>query len=179
MKVQFYIDAVKDDDASRIQGYDVYREVEKVKISGFIHGDNQLDTGQIIDTVASAQHKARFPEHYRRFKLEQKETTVGTPLKMWPAISIADVRTLSSLGITTIEQLAEVEAKELRQHEWLKPLHQKAVTWLKSLADNGEVLRLEARIADLEGQVAERDAAYGELLKSIAESKKRTAKTSE
>ena len=179
MNVHFYIDAVEDQAASEREGYTVYREVEKVRITGFVDGYGQIDNGAKIDTIASAQHKARFPEQYRQFKLDQKEAVAGSPLKMWPAISIASVRTLASIGITTVEQLATVDAKELRQHDWLKPLHEKAVTWLKSLTDNGEVLRLEARIAELERQVQERDASYAELLKSFAEPKKRTAKSVE
>ena len=173
MNVDFYLDAVEDAEATTREGHPIYREVEKVRITGMRDAFGSIDNTFTIDTIVGANHIHNFPDQYRAFKGSQREAAVGTPLKLWPALNVAQVKTLAAVGITTVEALAELDPKELRTREWLRPLHEKATSWLKSLTDNSEVLRLKARIEELERENEALRFDLSETVKSAAGRDKR------
>lgn len=182
LTVHFYMDAIEDQDATNREGRPVYRNVERIRITGMRDGFGQADNTFKIETSVNSTHIRRFPSEYNAFKAITKDAQEGTPIKMWPVMTPAGVKELAAIGLFTVEQLAELSPRELRQSEWLKPYHEKAVNWMQSLEDNGAVIRLQAQVEELQKKVNQLEVENTELLKELVEGKKATkrpVKTSE
>lgn len=179
LNVTFSIEAVEDTTASETQGRPIYREVEHVQISGMRDASGGIDNTTVIKDVASALHKKRFAFEYQNFLAERRQPVDGTPLSMWPAVSIAGVKELAHFGLFTVEQLAEVESSEIRKQPWLEPHALKAKAWLDSVAENGEALRLAGQVAELTATVQRLEAENLDLRALHNESKKRSTRSAQ
>jgi len=105
---EFFIEPVQDELASNRQGYPIYRDEERVKIH---MPGNSLSVP--VERV-NDEHRARWPEHYRRFRAGLEMAHDGTPLEMWPAItSKSQVYFLKHHSIHTVEQMAGVTDYDL------------------------------------------------------------------
>lgn len=166
MKVHFYYDAIQDDAATEREGYPMYRDVEMIRISNLKDAGGS-DTTLVIDTAVSEDHKRRFPEQYRAFASTERKETNGTPIKMWPVATPALIRALADISVFTVEELAEIGGKELRERPWLKSHHERAVNWLQTLVDTSATLKLEAKVKELELQVETLRTKNEELMKTL------------
>jgi hypothetical protein len=100
---EFKLEPVLDERATQAQGYNIFRDEERVKIH--IPG-NSLSA--VVERVTD-EHRNRWPDHYKRFKDGMQMSHEGTPLEMWPAIgSKAQVLFLKYHEIHTVEQMANV-----------------------------------------------------------------------
>jgi hypothetical protein len=146
--VTFFSEAAKDEAASDAAGRPIFKEVDWIHI--------HIPTSPMDDvrTMVNKGHIQRFPDEYEHYKRTSRaEATEGTPLKMWPAVEKREVFELAEVGITTVEQLAELTATDLRKHDWLTPYAEKARVWLASITDNSVVLELEAEVNRLKAEV--------------------------
>ena len=100
---EFMLVPVQDELATQRQGYPVFRDEEQVRIH--IAGNSlSVPVERVND-----EHRARWPEQYKRFKAGQEMAHEGTPLEMWPAISSkSQVLFLKYHDVFTIEQMATV-----------------------------------------------------------------------
>lgn len=73
--------------------------------------------------------------------LENRETPLnGTSVKNWPAISPSQVKTLLSVGVRTVEDLAAANEEIIaRVGMGARELKQRAVEWLTTAGDVGKV----------------------------------------
>jgi hypothetical protein len=107
---QFTLEPVLDELATQRAGRAIYRDEERVKIH--IPGNNLTIPVERVND----EHRARWPDHYKRFKDGQQMSHDGTPLEMWPAISSkSQVLYLKSHEIHTVEQMATVTDYNLNQ----------------------------------------------------------------
>lgn len=109
---------------------------------------------------------------YKAWKAGQALPEEGTPLKAWPVASPAQVAQCLSLGITTVEQLAQCTTEAVqRMGMGGLTLKERATKWLKDSQDQGKMLmaleratsendmlrtrneELEARLAALEAKL--------------------------
>lgn len=102
LNVSFSADAVRDDEASEATGIETFRD--EVFITIVPPGNPFLR----IHTIATAQHKRRFPREWEAFSQGQRLELVGTPLSEWPQITTSQVRNLAAQNIYTVEQLASM-----------------------------------------------------------------------
>jgi hypothetical protein len=162
--VQFFLDAVEDQEATEREGRPIFKNVEFIRI---IPPANEMSSGEERITIAGEQYKKRFAHDYKLFKATQAEVVDGTPIKTWPAVSIAQVKELQAHGIQTIEQLTELEGKELRLNPWLQPFKEKADAWINSINSQGEVLRLTAEVQELRKTIDFMKEEKEELIASL------------
>ncbi len=127
--------------------------------------------------------EGRFPEDWlaaveRRYDSYMKGEELpetGTPIKNWPPISKAQLETLKSAGIYTVEALAEATEEAVgRMGMGGRALQNLARTWVEESKTTGkaaakleaaqvELEAAKARIADLEGKLAASQAQVKEL----------------
>lgn len=103
---------------------------------------------------------------YSAWKTDQEPPLNGTPIKIWPVLSAAQVKSLTALRILVVEDLAEANEETLsRIGMGSRNLKLQAQEWLKAQSKDG-LGTLVKRLADLEGKLATVLARNEELQKA-------------
>lgn len=149
--VFFFEEAIEDEDESTKQGRPIYKIVDFVRI--VIPPTQWAPTGEEYIGKVTQREINRFPQEWNHFQASKDDPVEGTPIKMWPAVNVAQVKELLGVGLQTVEQLADLTPREVSSNAWIEVLHKKAVEWVNAATDNNELLRLQARITELEQEV--------------------------
>lgn len=171
--VDFYEDQLEDREASLAAGHYVGKPVNMVRV-------RQAGSKDSIERVADdwvdslprnpsvlPQWVVHFNAMYDQFKRGLDPVADGTHIKMWPAVSPAESKTLLSAGVRTVEDLALAnEPMLLRIGMGARALQQKAVAWLDSAKTTGKAA---AELDELRVKVAQLIASDEEKNKQIAE----------
>ena len=128
----FYMEAVQDHKASKEHGRPVFEEKEYVKI---------MDTDRLNEFVGPVEerHRQRWPKHYEAFKKGHEMPLEGTPINEWPMISVSQRAELNSLGVRTVEALAEFPDGDIPKRTRLDESKRMAKDWLEEAAKSGLV----------------------------------------
>lgn len=150
--VVFYKGATYQSFASEKEGRPIFKEEDYIKI--FTPGDKNT----VIDRPVSEIDKKRFADRYAKYNSgNQDQYGTGTPLKVWPRITVAQVAEMGALNIYTVEQLAEVPDTLAQRIMGSHELRRQAKSFLDSnSAESKLVSENEAnkkRIAELEESV--------------------------
>ena len=164
---RFYTEEVEDEAASREAGHAVYRMVDKVewgrKGQNLVVLNEKISRVQRNPAIWSVMEPA-----YLAWKKGQEAPLDGTSLKMWPAITPAQIRTLQNFGIRTVEELMTISDGDCDKiGNGVRHLRTRARLWKEAANDIGKVAeRLAAieadRKADLD-RIAELERANSEL----------------
>ncbi len=163
-RVMFYMGVKPDKEASLKEGRPIFVDAPFVKI--FQAGDSLtiIDKPVWDDPHNSSSHTARFPKEWANFKagIEGQAQSGGTPLKLMPGISQAQVRELEHFHCFTVEQLADISDGNGGKFMGIQSLKNNARTYLlraKGAATDKALQReLESRdqeIALLKSQMEE------------------------
>lgn len=139
-----------DEHKSASAGYEVYEEVEFVKIR--VPGDQKMEYFQ----PASDRHKKRFPNAYQAFKNRTQGIAgrTGMPLEQWPAVSRSMAMTLKGAGIFTLEDLSVVGDQHIdRLGTNARELRDRARSYLQNAKDNAETLRIAKERDEFKAQL--------------------------
>lgn len=140
---KFFMKAVPDKEASKAAGSPVYKEVEYIDIK--LMGDHTT----AFERKVTDKDRQRFADSYRRFKEGKKQKFgTGLPLEEWPAVDSAMVKTLNSLQVYTVEQLAEFPDNFIHKIPMGQTWKQKAKAWLKQ-REGGATTDLRAEVDEL------------------------------
>lgn len=152
--VNFYVRAVQNSFKSSQEGRPIFDEVEFVRI--IIPGD----TKTVIDTKVNAEYRHRFADLYERFKKGMAQAVSGTPLEVWPQMTVGQVAELKAMHITTVEQLADLSDVLAQKIMGSHQLRQKAQAFLDAAAGDAanskmaaELEKRDTEIAALKGQM--------------------------
>lgn len=143
LRATFHLEPVQDEEASAKEGRPIYRDVEFCQIR------NLSDKTNVIDRIATAQDKQRFPKEYALFKSGDTEQLVGTPLKEWPGVTKSKIKELAHFEIKTVEQLAEVSDGGIAQMGPFRALRDAAKDWVASAKKQAPTTQLRAEMKDL------------------------------
>lgn len=152
--VRFIQEAVEDEQATAETGVVSYKDEVFVEI--IIPGNNHLR----IHEIANAQHKFRFVREWEAFERGSKIELVGTPLKQWPQISAGQARTLASMNVYSVEQLAAVSDAQIARVQ-MSTLKHKARAWLDAQEGQASLMKTQA-------ELEKRDAEIEALKKQVA-----------
>ena len=154
--VQFEKRPIEDRDASIREGHIVYRDVDYARITpmgGTLVID--MEAGAFLKDMRDRRdaHAERYQAAYDAWRKGEELPTEGTAIKMWPALSPAEVQKLLAVGVRSIEDLAGFPDNQINK---LGPggmtLKQKAQAWLVSAQDTGkaaeQIAALQAELAD-------------------------------
>jgi hypothetical protein len=126
-----------------------------------------------LDHITQESHNGRFPDTWvsafrARFAAWVKDEQIpedGTSVMNWPAASPAQVKSLKSAGIRTVEDLAVANEESLsRIGMGARALKALAANWLSSASSTGQTA---ARLSSLEQVNKELMAANAALLEQL------------
>ncbi len=145
-----------DPEATEREGRPMFRDRETVLL--LVAGDPYNVVSKPVDDLI----KRRFPEAYQRWSANRAdgESVSGTPLRMWPMISTAEIASLHALNIFNVEGLATVADVNLARSPTLRALRAKAESWLAEAKTGAEAMRLRA-------ELEKRDDALSDALAQI------------
>lgn len=106
---RFYLRPVKSEFKSSAAGHPVFDDIEYVEV--IIPGNR----GTTVDTPVRAEHKERWPNHYRRFKDNEEAPAEGTPVSEWAGCTRSEAEELKYLNVKTVEILAALDDGALQK----------------------------------------------------------------
>lgn len=167
--VTFETRSVEDREESIKQGMYVGKDVDYVLItpSGSKDRIDRVVEEWLPQTRAEVQAErlpASWADHYaqayKAFKAGQEIAVVGTPIQNWPGLSPTQYKTMQSLHIRSVEDLAQSNEETInRLGMGGRQLKQRAADWLASAQNVGQVAEkaseLQAKLEAAEARVQE------------------------
>lgn len=156
----FYVRAVQNTFKTTQEGRPIFDEQEFIRI--IIPGD----TKTIIDTQVTAEHRFRFPEKYELFKKGMAQAQSGTPLEVWPQMTVGQVAELKAMHITTVEQLADLSDTLAQKIMGSHQLRQKAQAFLAAAAGDAQNSKMAAELEKRDVEIAALKEQMAQILKA-------------
>lgn len=148
LHVRFFMKPRLNADKSAAANRPIYEDAVYVEI--MMPGEKN----NIVMRPAWEQDFQRFAKHYEQFKAGVTEQLVGTPIKLAPFLSEAQVEELAWFKIKTIEQLAELN--DGINFMGANDLRQKARRYLEGQTSNQALIEkineLTAQVSALKGK---------------------------
>lgn len=151
--VMFLKRVVENKHKSKEQGWTCYDE--KLIIRSFAaSADGKLD-GDFVESVASERDVQQFQAEYQAFVREHgtADGFSGTLLRYLPFLSLGRIAEWASVGVNTVEELAEAP-KDIKLGSATAGEIEQAKAWLQSVKDTATVSKQAAHIAELERSLA-------------------------
>jgi hypothetical protein len=104
---RFFVEAVRDNYASRVKGREIFREEERVEI---VMPGNPY-TRPVMRVTE--EHREIWPREYAAFKAGQEVAVDGTPLEAWARLRPTQLHELKALGFKTVEQIAGMDDRAI------------------------------------------------------------------
>lgn len=146
--VQFYLEAIKDEEATIKQGRPIFNDREYIKIIPV--GDKNT----VVCEPVSEDHKMRWPSQYAAFKNQQHQPQEGTPIDQWPPLTKSQVMMFKAANVHTVEQLSNVSDTNLANLGMgARELREKAITYLKSAEGSAPALALQQQLNEAMKQI--------------------------
>jgi hypothetical protein len=154
--VRFERKAVELKAESLKQGRTVYQDVDWVFVS--IPYSRDVFEDKAVNWIEKQKQKAksgRVPQKfvdywidcYDKWKVGQEPPTNGTDIRNWSAVSPAEIKTMQSVGIRTIEDMALCNAEGLnRIGMGARKLKNLAEAWIKGADDRGAIVMENAEL---------------------------------
>jgi hypothetical protein len=167
LAVKFYLAPLQNQQKSKEEGRPIFEDKEFIKI--MIPGSKS----NVIDRVARQTDVARFPEHYKRFKLRTDQNLIeGTRLEEWPGITRGQCEELKFFNVFTVEQLANLAASSAGNIMGIQALKTKAAVYLDSSKENATAEKFAELEAKYEALLARVDG--GEVVEAPKKRKRRS-----
>ena len=146
--VEIYERAVRDDAESEKQGLPIFNTVQFIK-------KRVANSRDVYDQPVKSTDRDRYPDLFRAFEAGESVRLNGTPLEEWPQLDAAQIQTLKSANILTVQALAELNETGMhRLPAGYMTLKTKAAKWLGQGAElerlSEENKELRARLDALE-----------------------------
>ena len=168
----FFTEEVEDEAATQEAGHVVYKSVDKVRWGQ--RGQNLQERVDRVDRLKKREpHIYMVMERaYEAWKKNQEPPVEGTPLKMWPAIKAAQIKTFINLGIRSVEELAGLTNDQCdRLGMGTKHMRNRARLWIEAAQDKGKLAErtavLERKLEELAERNAELERGNAELHKAL------------
>lgn len=163
--VEFFMKPVEVPRKSKEAGRPIYEEREMVRIA--FPGDNKRE--YVAPAHEMHYHNAarrqvtyaeRFSDSYRKFKDDNSDQIVGTPIDHLPFLTISRRMEFKAAGIKTVEQLAglpDVTIKKLGMG--IREFVGQAQAYLKAAEGTSQVAAMQAQIDELKALLAGKSTA--------------------
>jgi len=146
--VQFYYEAVKDEEASLKEGRPIFLDKEFIKIIPV--GDKNT----VVCEPVTEDHRMRWPQQYSAFQRQQYQPQEGTPIDQWPPLTKSQVMTFKTANVHTVEQLANVsDSNLLNLGMGARDLREKAIAYLKNAQGSAPALAMQQQLNDAFKQI--------------------------
>lgn len=138
--VQFYKRAVINNFKSTEAGRPIFDELDYVRI--IVPGSKD-----ILDVEAERGYIQRFPKQWERYAANQAQTLSGTPLEVWPQMTVGIVAELKAMHIHTVEQLAAMSDAVAGKFQGGQMFKQRAQAFLDAAAGDAQNSKMAAELA--------------------------------
>jgi hypothetical protein len=165
--VNFYMRAVKNNFKSQESGRPIFDEKEFVRV--IIPGD----TRSVFDNPVTDEHRFRFKEKYARFKEGLTQATSGTPLEIWPQMTVGMVAELKAMQIHTVEQLATLNDALAQRIMGANDLRRRAQAFLDAAEGDATNSKMAAELEKRDIEIATLQAKMEQLILMTAEKQKK------
>ncbi len=147
LSVRFEVRRVKNTFKSDVTGVPVFEDRDFVVIE--LPGDKL----NMIDTLATEEHKVRFTRQWQEFSLGREDIIKGTPLEDWQALQPGQLEELKYYKFKTVEQFANASFGLVQKMGgFYVALQERARKELKIYADNLLASELQERDEQLKAQ---------------------------
>lgn len=160
--VNFYVRADLNSFKSAQEGRPIFDEVDYVRI--IIPGDKN----SILDTQVTEEHKHRFENQYQRFKKNQEQAVSGTPLEVWPQMTVGQVAELKAMNVHTVEQLADMPDQLAQKIMGNHGLRAKAKLFLDAAAGEAGNTKMVAELEKRDNEIKLLRDQMDQLMKATA-----------
>lgn len=146
--VRFYIRPVMNAFRSSEEGRPIYDEKEYINV--IIPGDSKTT----VDCPVNDEFRRRFQKQYDQFKRGIANVVEGTPLEMWPQMSVGLVAELKAMNVLTIEQLAGLSDSVAQKIMGFHDLRRKAQSFLDAAKGEAESNKLARELEKRDDEIA-------------------------
>jgi len=167
--VQFYIRPVMNNFRSSEEGRPIYEEQEYIRI--IVPGDSKTTVDCPVDDI----FRMRFEKQYDKFKKGLEQAVDGTPLEMWPQMTVGLCAELKAMNVSTVEQLASLDDGKAQKIMGSYDLRRKAQAFLDAAQGEAANNKMVAELTKRDDEITLLKNQMAELMKSAA-SAKATAK---
>lgn len=159
--VAFFREPVKNEAKSIEAGRPIFDERDMIKI--ITPGSRDSFIGD-----ATEHYQVRFPQQWARYKAGKDQANSGTPLKMLPWLTMAQIAEFNALNIQTVEQLvgmSDAVSHRFMGHHQIKA---RAQTYLDAAAGMAPMLRLEQELQSRDDTIAQMKEQLDALSAKVA-----------
>lgn len=145
--VQFRVEPILNRSKSAEAGRAIFDAIDYIKI--FVPGDKNT----VIDTPVTPEYQIRFKEKYEAFKAGKEMAPSGTPLEMWPQMTVTQVAELKAMNVSTVEQLADMPDQLAQKIMGSHSLRQKAKAFLEASLSDAANTKLQAELEKRDNEI--------------------------
>jgi len=146
--VQFYLEAIKDEEATIAAGRPIFHDREYIKIIPV--GDKNT----VVCEPVTDEHRHRWPAQYAAFKNQQHQPIDGRPIDQWPRMTKSQVMMFKAVNVHTVVQLANVSDANLGNLGMgARDLREKAIVYLKSAEGSAGTLAIQDKLNEALKQI--------------------------
>ena len=151
---------VLDDFKSQEAGRPIYDEED--------HITTRIPGDKLATSVAKVRdsHKRRFPTQWAAYQNGQAQSQTGTPLEVWPQMTVGTVATLKASGISTVEQLAEMTDSNGQSIMGFHDLKRKAVAFLEAAKGEAVNNKMAAELSKRDEEIEALKAQMAALMEA-------------
>lgn len=128
------------------------------------------DKTKIIHRPVTVEYQRRYPKQWEAYKNQEVQVPDGFKIEEWPILTKAEAANFKSLGIHTVEMLANMPDTAL-SFFGAREYRQKAQNTLSKATDGKAVLKLQNENAELRADLAGMKEQLNELTKQKKDKK--------
>lgn len=156
--VEFFRRPILNTTKSAEAGRPVHDEFDMVRI--IVPGDRN----STFESKVTNEHKIRFADRWQRYISGQEQAQSGTPLEMWPQMTVAMCADLKAMKIHTVEQLAEMSDAAAQQIMGNFALRQRAQAFLDLAKSDSANTKMAAELEKRDNEIALLRSQMNEIL---------------
>lgn len=164
--VSFFMGVAPDKVASEKEGRPIFKDVPFIRIHSAGDTTTIIEKPVWDDARNPNSHTRRFPTEWKNFLagvVESKQSG-GTPLKLMPGISQAQVRELEHFRVYTVEQLADIADAHAGKFMGIQRLKNEARAYLLRAKDGAAGKALAAELEARDQKIAQLEAQMQQLI---------------
>lgn len=145
--VEFFNEPVFMEALSAAEGRTIFKDVEHIKIQPL--GQNKT----VVVRPVEESDKHRFAQKYAQFKNQDIQVSQGTPITEWAPISKSQALEFKSLGVHTVEDVANLSDANAMRFLGGPALREKAKAFLLQAKDGSALTAMQKENDDLRAKL--------------------------
>lgn len=162
LDITFYKRAVRNESKSLEAGRPIFEEQDFIKI---------VKPGDTTYQINTPMHEGLMKrpvlkDKYELWLSKNINTVVGTPLTEWSALGPSQIAEFTSLGVKTVEQLADMPDNLAQKFMGSQQIRAQAKAFLAASKDNSHAEKLATELEKRDSEIAELQKQMAELIKA-------------